>query len=123
MENRNKHEINSLTDCFRNLTVENKKQGTNQSPLMTSKLEYHSQVDSEVGAFSPNSSSSPINHKSGEYEPNPQDDMQSQKLQMSSGTLKNLEANDITEQKIEEEKKTQCFSAVNPNSQNAEPAV
>jgi hypothetical protein len=64
--------------------VEKQDFATKISPLITTKLEFHSQTDSEVKAFSPNSSSSPVNQKNGINEPNPQDDMQSQKVVDSS---------------------------------------
>lgn len=64
-----------------------------------------------------------MNTKTGENEPNPQDDMFSQKLHLSSGTLKNVEANDITHQKATEENKLEDLGGVNSNSLNVEPAV
>ena len=75
MESPNKHAINVEAQKLTHFSVDKHHIATKDSPLITTKLEFHSQTDSEVKAFSPNSSSSPVNQKSGINEPNPQDDM------------------------------------------------
>ena len=71
-----------------------------------------------MGAFSPQSSSSPTNQKSVQNEPNPQDDMQSSKLLVSPGSTNNLNSNDMNAQKGEEEKNLIERPSQIENSQN-----
>ena len=59
MASPNKHALNAQSSQFNHLSVDKQNYAAKDTPLITTKLEFHSQTDSEVKAFSTNSSSSP----------------------------------------------------------------